>query len=306
LARQQRDLRSAGGGEPRGGFTLIELLVVVAMIAMLMAILLPALSNAREQARLVQCEGQVRELMRAALTYTFDARGRLPGTGITDNRYAGAYDAGTRKDWLTWFGTWVPMIGMSQRATSKAWANAPQGGRLYKYYRNPGILRCPSAVRFNGKLSYSTPENVSMAMKDPTGRRDGLPPIMDHVRHPAMAIQFLDEDEDYSIAEASLDDGYGEPDRFGDRHRGQAAVAMFDGHCESHFFPRGKQARYRQSRTPYPFEAWMIQIAPFNSRYTPRPWTWNGDYRRWPKFKRPQDVNYPGNPCRSPGPGCEQ
>ena len=288
------------------GFTLIELLVVVAIIALLLAIMLPALSRAREQVRTVKCSAQLRELMKGALLYTEDHKGRLPGTGINDAVFASQYDSGTRTDWLTWFGTWTVMISMEERETSRAWANAPQGGRLFKkYYRDPNLLRCPSAERFNGKHSYSTPENVSMAMKDETGQRRGLPPLMHRVKRPSRAIQFLDEDEDYSISSFSLDDGFGEPDRFGQRHLGKATVAFFDGHAEPHYFPYGPEGRYRQTRSENAFEAWMIQIAPFNSRYTPLPWRWNGRYEDYPKFKPPPATNYPHDPCRSPGPGCE-
>jgi prepilin-type N-terminal cleavage/methylation domain-containing protein/prepilin-type processing-associated H-X9-DG protein len=286
-------------------FTLIEVLVVVSIIALLIAILLPSLRNAREQTRLVVCNTQLRELMTSALMYASEHKGRLPGAAINDNPFRLEYDAGTRKDWLSWSGTWQVMIGYSTRETSKAWANAPHGGRLFRYYKKPELLKCPSAEKFNDKLSYSTPENVSMALKDRSGERRGLPPVLDMVKHPAFAIQFLDEDEAHSMSTISVDDGFGGPDQFADRHLGKATVAFFDGHGEAFYFPKGKNSRYVQNRSKEPFTAWLIQIAPFNSRYTPRPWTWDGDYKNWPKFKPPDQVNFPDFPCREPGPGCE-
>jgi len=70
----------SGHGESsrsRFGFTLIELLVVVAIIAMLIAILLPSLSRARQQARAVKCLGHLRELAHGMVIY-YDEWGNYP------------------------------------------------------------------------------------------------------------------------------------------------------------------------------------------------------------------------------------
>ena len=61
-----------------GAFTLVELLVVISIIALLVAILLPALNKAREQAKLVSCMSNVRQVGLACITYAADNDGWYP------------------------------------------------------------------------------------------------------------------------------------------------------------------------------------------------------------------------------------
>lgn len=90
----------------RRAFTLIELLVVVAIITALIAILLPALGNAREQTKRVVCSTQVRSLTHVGLTYAAEADGRLPDLANSRSLYLGQSLAfpywinDNRRDWL--------------------------------------------------------------------------------------------------------------------------------------------------------------------------------------------------------------
>ena len=59
-------------------FTLIELLVVIAIIAILAALLLPAMARSQEAARGVVCFSNSRQMGLAAQVYTQDHRGRMP------------------------------------------------------------------------------------------------------------------------------------------------------------------------------------------------------------------------------------
>ena len=78
----------------RRAFTLIELLVVVGIIAVLAALLMPAFTRARENARRVQCASNLRQLAGACIAYRQSNRGKWPGHAGSENMYPG--------DWIRW------------------------------------------------------------------------------------------------------------------------------------------------------------------------------------------------------------
>ncbi len=76
----------------RKAFTLVELLVVIGIIAVLIAILLPALQRAKEQANRVKCAANLKQFGVAFQLYTTDNKGRFPACGAE----------GLPEDWIWW------------------------------------------------------------------------------------------------------------------------------------------------------------------------------------------------------------
>jgi prepilin-type processing-associated H-X9-DG protein/prepilin-type N-terminal cleavage/methylation domain-containing protein len=66
---------------PTHAFTLVELLVVIGIIALLMAMLLPALGRARENANQLKCQAQQRQILQAMILHAAEHRGYMPLAG---------------------------------------------------------------------------------------------------------------------------------------------------------------------------------------------------------------------------------
>jgi len=128
----------------RGGFTLIELLVVIAVIAILMAILMPALKIAKEQARGISCRSNQRNLALAYIMYAGDNDGSVCAGWAQHNKVNGV------PPWvmppLGYSGPTIVPMG-SGPVTRQQRYNGLKEGVLYKYVQDVDVYHCPGDNR---------------------------------------------------------------------------------------------------------------------------------------------------------------
>jgi prepilin-type N-terminal cleavage/methylation domain-containing protein/prepilin-type processing-associated H-X9-DG protein len=138
----------------RAGFTLIELLVVIAIIAILAALLLPALSKAKEKARTIQCLSNMKQLQLCWHLYVDDNNDRLPLNGAAPTPGPGGN--GLPNSWIQ---------GGAQSDPAIPWI---ANGVLYPYNKAVTLYACPANTR---KLTYpADPPNHWSAWEGPQAR----------------------------------------------------------------------------------------------------------------------------------------
>lgn len=150
-----------GGVCRRGAFTLIEVLVVVAIIALLVAILLPSLSRAREVSRRTICLHNTKMLGQCWQVYQVENKGALIG-GVAAMNSAGQPLDEVDRTWLSrnppswvWGCTYDPPA-----QPVPAQIRSLQKGALFKYARHVDIYHCPSTQKTEIR-TYSTNWGVS-------------------------------------------------------------------------------------------------------------------------------------------------
>jgi prepilin-type N-terminal cleavage/methylation domain-containing protein/prepilin-type processing-associated H-X9-DG protein len=225
-------LRGADPGEVRA-FTLIELLVVIAIIAILAAMLLPALSQAKAQGQATVCRNNLKQIGLATLMYADDHQDRLPFAWW----YFAAYDSADSNNFQTLLIPYVAKLKF-ESGTNTATSDFAKT-----------VFRCPTRMQENHWRAYknfpgfANPWKISYAMSQYT--LANYPPsvtspktaLLGSVPAPSRTLGTVDVSYELNhpaiitlgrTGEGYYDVGY----RHGQKHpSGKANVVYFDGHA---------------------------------------------------------------------------
>jgi prepilin-type N-terminal cleavage/methylation domain-containing protein/prepilin-type processing-associated H-X9-DG protein len=201
----------------RRAFSLIELLVCIGIIVMLIAILLPVASRARESAYRVRCASNLRQILQATFSYAADNNGSLPQPNCSSIEMNPP-----RIGWLYM----PPIITPGDSSQAKT-------GALWPYLRSLDAMQCPMA---NPSSSTGPSQQLTSYMMNLAviafGAQTWSFPLR---RMPANSILYWEagEDEPGYANSGSWNDGSSfPPEGLTTRHNNGAQIGLIDGHVE--------------------------------------------------------------------------
>ncbi|MBN1764091.1 MAG: type II secretion system protein [Sedimentisphaerales bacterium] len=225
-------------------FTLIELLVVISIIALLVSILMPSLGRAREQAKLLLCQMNMKSLIQAFMMYAGDNEDRMISAGTFGGNYPPA------NSYWTWLPTRLdeeyPMQTEAEikLATEQERQEGIKRGALFPYCQNVKTFNCRgdrSGTSKNGAQhyrSYSMPDGINQTEMEDTGYQWFEPLYkLGSIKNPTEKILFLEDNDYYSanmgafwIPPPETNNWY---DILAVWHFGNTSFGFVDGHCET-------------------------------------------------------------------------
>lgn len=249
-------LRQSRYNGTRYFFTIVELLVVIAIIALLAAMLLPALQKARDSALRISCANHIKQIVTGAMFYSGESDDYLvPKSALLDD---------ANRAWV--LVAWPQITGMKYSHSYSAGAYQPLGA-------HPGILYCPSSARILATdiplrsylnptwLNYGINDNIGVIRAaggyvDSSGTALAMTQKIGNIPFPSRKLYFTEKGyrtnsggESYSIRSLAtgasyhtpfLQHGGSVPDTvvpgtyFYDANPGLANTAFFDGHVAAY------------------------------------------------------------------------
>src|SRR5439155_22315257 len=141
----------------RSGFTLVEVLVVIAIIGILVALLLPAIQAARESARSMSCQNNLKQLAIATLNYEgankhFPIGVEMPYAVPGDDPHVGGMESPFGPKWLVFLLPYFEQSALYEKANPRAYPGVTDLTNLAGYSKQWRIVRgltmpdlfCPS------------------------------------------------------------------------------------------------------------------------------------------------------------------